>query len=96
VLVVPNQAAGLLERHGFTRIQADANVLAIDRRGRRFQGAAAANRALLALGGPWRAVGALYWLRPIGWLEDRGYRWIARNRTWLSGLAHTAPELPEG
>jgi predicted DCC family thiol-disulfide oxidoreductase YuxK len=95
VLVVMNQTPGLLDRYGFTRADADRDALAVDAAGRRFRGAAAANRALLALGPPWSTLGRLYWVRPVGRLEDRAYRWVERNRAWLSKLTRTAPELPD-
>ena len=50
--------------------------------GRRFEGAAAANRVLRELGGPWRALGSLYLLPPVRWLEDRYYARVARRRAW--------------
>lgn len=96
MLVKPNQTAGILDRYSFTRAEADQNVLAVDQTGRRFHGAAAANRALLELGPFWRRIGSLYWVGPIGWIEERLYRWVARNRSWLAELVRTRPELPDG
>lgn len=88
-----NQTPGLLERYGFTRADADFDALAVDRAGRRFRGAAAANRAFIELGPPWSILGRLYWFRPVGGFQDRAYRWIARNRSRLSNFTRTAPEL---
>ena len=96
MLVVPNQTTGLLAQLGLTRADADRGALAVDRRGRVFRGAAAGNRCLLALGPPWSSLGGLYWIAPIGRAEDRVYRWIAGNRSWLSALTRTAPELDGG
>lgn len=50
--------------------------------GRRFTGAAAVNRVLRELGGPWRLLGALYLVPPLGRLEDRYYARVARRRAW--------------
>jgi len=44
--------------------------------------AAAVNRVLRELGGGWRILGALYLVRPIGWIEDRYYARVARRRAW--------------
>jgi predicted DCC family thiol-disulfide oxidoreductase YuxK len=56
---------------------------AVEPGGRRFVGAAAANRALRELGGGWRLLGALYLVPPIGRLEDRYYARVAQRRAWL-------------
>jgi predicted DCC family thiol-disulfide oxidoreductase YuxK len=37
---------------------------------------------LRELGGGWRALGSLYLLRPIGWVEDRYYERVAKRRAW--------------
>ena len=50
---------------------------------RAFEAAAAVNRVLRELGGMWGAVGALYLVPPIAWLEDRYYAHVARRRAWL-------------
>ena len=50
--------------------------------GRVFEGAAAVNRVLRELGGPWSAIGALYLVGPIGWLEDRYYARVSHRRAW--------------
>jgi predicted DCC family thiol-disulfide oxidoreductase YuxK len=47
-----------------------------------FRAAAAVNRVLRELGGPWRVLGACYLAPPIGWLEDRYYARVARRRAW--------------
>ena len=102
VAVLPNQTPGLRERAGLSRAQVDAAAWAIDRRGHRYGGAAAINRALAELDG-WRAAAALYRLPGIRQIEDVFYRWFAANRGRFSrwgavpGCARPgAGCLPEG
>ena len=80
VLAVPNQSPGALERYGVTRAEADRAAWLIARDGRRFEGAAAINRALEEVPG-WRGAASLYRLRPLAALEEAFYRWFARNRS---------------
>jgi len=80
VAILPNQQPGLLERAGLTRAQVDTSAWAIDRAGRRYEGAAALNRTLEILGGRWRALGRLYRLPGLRQAEDVVYRWFAANR----------------
>ena len=77
----PNQEPGLIDALGLTRAEVDRAAWAIDRGGR-FEGAAAVSRVLRELGGGWRLLGSLYLLPPIGWLENRYYRRVARKRSW--------------
>ncbi len=81
---LPNQAAGLLELTGLTRAEVDREAWAFDRAGRSWGGAAAINRALRELGGPWRLLSLAYALPLVGWCEDAGYRLFARHRGRLS------------
>ncbi len=81
VVVQPNQDAGI-ESLGLTRDEVDRASWAIEKGGRRFEGAAAINRVLRELGGGWRLLGSLYLVAPLGWLEDRYYRRVARRRGW--------------
>jgi predicted DCC family thiol-disulfide oxidoreductase YuxK len=53
-----------------------------DAGGRTYTGAGAVNRVLRELGGGWGALGSLYLLPPVGWLEDRYYARVARRRAW--------------
>lgn len=76
----PNQTPGVTETFGLTRTQVDQEVWAIGPDGRRWAGAAAANRILSELGGPWKALAALYRVRPIRWVEDRFYHWFSARR----------------
>jgi predicted DCC family thiol-disulfide oxidoreductase YuxK len=98
VLAVPSQRPGLPERYGLSREQTDREAWAVDRRGRRWAGAAAINQALRQIDGPWPLVGALYALPPLAWLERRVYRWVATHRHWLSRVWSTTPacEEPDG
>jgi len=61
--------------------------------GRRWVAAAAVNRALVEVGGVWGVVGRLYWVPPVRWVEDVGYRWVARNRGRLARFWGDPPEL---
>lgn len=83
---MPNQDPGICEQFGLTRDDLDRAVWAIDHQGRRWSGAAAANRALRELGGAWPAVAALYSLPGVRDAEEAIYRWVARNRHSLSDL----------
>ena len=91
LLVLPNQAPGVLQRYGFTRAQADRAALVLDRQGRRFVGAAAVNRILRALGPPWRQLATVWAWPPARRVENVGYRLVAANRPLLSALARTRP-----
>jgi predicted DCC family thiol-disulfide oxidoreductase YuxK len=82
VEVRPNQEAGLIERLGLTRAQVDRASWAVEAGGAKFEGAAGINRVFRELGGLWAVVGALYRVPPIGWVEDRYYRRVARRRAW--------------
>ena len=77
----PNQEPGLIESLGLTRAEVDRASWAVER-GRRFEGAAGINRVLRELGGGWRLLGSLYLVAPIGWLEDKYYKRVARRRRW--------------
>jgi predicted DCC family thiol-disulfide oxidoreductase YuxK len=81
VQAIPNQQPGALERYGVTRAEADRAAWTVDAQGRRLEGAAAVNRVLAEQGGPWRAVAALYRLRPAAAAEEALYRWFARHRS---------------
>jgi predicted DCC family thiol-disulfide oxidoreductase YuxK len=80
VLVIPNQKRGALDRSGITREEARRAAWAIDRNGRRWEGAGAMNRTLQQIGGGWSIVAAPYGLPPVAALEEAFYRWFARNR----------------
>jgi predicted DCC family thiol-disulfide oxidoreductase YuxK len=80
VLVIPNQKRGALDRYRVTRDEAARAAWAIDRDGRRWEGAGAMNRTLREIGGGWSIVAAPYRLAPVAGLEELLYRWFARNR----------------
>jgi len=82
ISVRPSQEAGLIERLGLSREEADRASWAVEAEGRKFEGAAAINRVLRELGAGWRLVGSLYELPPIRWVEDRYYGRVARRRAW--------------
>ena len=94
VLVVANQSRGALQTYGVTRPEADRAAWTVDGEGRRLEGAAAINRVLHELGGGWRAVAALYRLRPVAAAEEAFYRWFAARRSRFSRLGVT-PECDE-
>jgi predicted DCC family thiol-disulfide oxidoreductase YuxK len=91
VLVIPSQRRGALRRYGITREEARRAAWAIDRDRRRYEGVAAMNRALEALGGGWSVLAAPHRIGPIAALEEVVYRWFARNR----GRFHRLGVLPE-
>lgn len=89
MLALPSQLRGTSERFGLTRKELDRAAWTIDRSGERLAGAAAINRTLAALGGPWRLVAALSHVPGIGWLEDRVYAWVAGHRRLFHRFAVT-------
>jgi predicted DCC family thiol-disulfide oxidoreductase YuxK len=89
------QAPGARGCFGLSPAETDRAAWVFDRIGRRWEGAAAINRALRELGGPWMALGALYALPPLRWVEERVYRWVARNRALLSRLWGATPPCDE-
>ena len=84
VEVVPN-IAEVARRSGISKEDLDQQVWVIDADGRRFGGAAAANRVLRETSWGWRRLAALYSVPPIGWLEDWLYAWVAARRGKLFG-----------
>ena len=82
ISVRPSQEQGLIEQLGLTRAEVERASWAVERGGRRFEGAAGISRALRELGGVWAVLGALYLAPPIAWMEDRYYRRVARRRAW--------------
>ena len=94
MLAVANQKPGVLERYNLTREEVDRAAWTIDAAGTRLEGAAAINRVLRALGGPWGAVAAVYAVPPAGRLEEALYRWFARKRSRFHRLGVT-PECDE-
>lgn len=80
VLVIANQKPGVLARYGLSRGDADRAAWTIDPQGR-LEGAAAINRVLREMGGPWPSLASVYRLKPLASLEEVGYRWFARNRS---------------
>src|SRR5579859_4849413 len=93
VLVIANQKPGVLARYGLSRSQVDRAAWAVDSQGR-VEGAAAINRVVHELGGPWPAVSSLYRVKPLAALEEAAYRRFARNRTRF-GRFGVRPECAE-
>ena len=81
VVARPNQEPGLIQELGLTRAEVDRASWAVGSGGR-FEGAAGISRVLRELGGGWRVLGSLYLVPPLGWLEDRYYKRVARRRSW--------------
>jgi predicted DCC family thiol-disulfide oxidoreductase YuxK len=94
VAAVPSQQAGVLQRYGATREEADRAALVVGATGGRLEGAAALNRVLDEIGGSWRVVAQAYRLRPIASLEEAVYGWFARRRSLFHRLGVT-PECDE-
>ena len=68
-------------------------LVAVAPGGRRWVKAAAVNRALVEVGGPWGGVGRLYAVPPVRWVEDVVYRWVARHRAGLARFWGDPPEI---
>ena len=94
VLTIANQTPGALDRYGLTRAQADRAAWTVDPDGRRLGGAAAINRVIHELGGPWRPLAAVYGFRPAAAAEEAFYRWFAARRSSFHRLGVT-PECEE-
>ena len=94
MLAIASQQPGALERYGVTRAEAERAAWTIDGEGRRLEGAAALNRVLAELGGPWSVPAALYRLPGVGPLEEALYRWFAPRRSRFSRFGVT-PECDE-
>ena len=94
VQAIANQQPGALERFGVTREEADRAAWTVDSEGRRLGGAAAINRVLAEMRGPWPAVASTYRLRPLAAAEEAVYRWFARNRSRFHRLGVT-PECDD-
>src|SRR5439155_226991 len=82
--------AGVLQRYGVARNEADRSALVVGSAGQRLGGAAALNRVLDEIGGGWRTAAKAYRLRPIALLEEALYGWFARHRSRFSRLRGTA------
>ena len=94
MLAVANQKPGVLQRYGLTREEVDRSAWTFDKSGARLGGAAAINRTLGALGGPWAAAAAAYRFPPLAVVEEAFYRWFARSRSRFHRLGVT-PECDE-
>lgn len=94
VLAVPSQQPGALERYGVSRDEAQRSAWTVEPDGRRLYGAAAMNRVLHEIGGPWRTAAALYRVRPVAALEEAFYRWFAARRSRFERLGVT-PECED-
>src|SRR5436309_14249825 len=95
VVAVPSQQAGVLQRYGVARDEADRSALVVGSAGQRLAGAAALNRVLDEIGGGWRTAAKAYRLRPIALLEEAPYRRFATHRSPLPRLRLTpAPHAP--
>ena len=76
----PSQTPGVLDDCGLTHQQVAEKAWVIDSSGRRLSGAAAVNRLLEELGGPWRVLSRISRLPFMPAIEERVYGWIARHR----------------
>jgi predicted DCC family thiol-disulfide oxidoreductase YuxK len=84
VLAVPNQRRGVAATYGLTRAELDRQAWAVEPSGRTYGGAAAINRVLAELDGPWHALSRVYGLPVVTPLEDLVYRWVAAHRQWFA------------
>ena len=81
VQAIANQKAGVLERYGITRDEADRAAWTLDGEVRRLEGAAAINRVLAEMPGIWPAITSIYRIHRIAAVEEAFYRWFARSRS---------------
>lgn len=86
ILPVPYQNSRELKRLGLRRIEARRQVYTVEEGLGKKAGAAAINRVLEILGGPWKVLAKAYSLRPVAFMEDGIYRWVSRNRHWIGPL----------
>ncbi len=89
MLALPSQLRGTTQRFGISRQDLDRAAWTVDRRGRKLAGAAAVNRTLEALGGPWRLLATLLRAPGVGWLAEWAYAWVATHRRRFRWLAVT-------
>lgn len=87
-----NQVPGVTDRYGLSRADVDRSVWVIDAGGRRASGAVAVNEVLSALGGAYRVLSWLLGARPVTWLEERAYLWVAAHREIWSRWWGDVPE----
>src|SRR5438270_13232053 len=89
IVAIPSQEAGVLQRYGITRGEAERTALAVGRHGQRLEGAAALNRVLDEIGGGWRAATRAYRFWPIGPIEESLYACFARHRARVARFGVT-------
>lgn len=80
---LPYQEPGTPERFGLDRSQVETAVWTIEASGERRSGAAAINRLLVELGGPWREAARFLGLPGVHQAETAGYRWFSEHRHWF-------------
>lgn len=88
--VMPNQQPDVVERLGLTHEAVKRSAWAVDRSGRRYEGAAAVNRTLREVGGAWGVPARLERLPGIAPIEGALYRWFSANRRYF-GMLGSAP-----
>lgn len=94
VELVRSDAPGVGERTGLRPADLEASVWTVDSDGTRRRGAAAVNRTLRELGSGFRLLASAGQVPPLGWLEERGYRFVAARRSWFSRLWSDPPGPP--
>lgn len=95
VLALPNQTPGLLAQVGLTRAAVDYEIWVITVDGRQYSGTQAANVILKELGGLGAFFSRFYSIPPLGWIENRLYRWIADHRSQISNWWGAVPECEQ-
>jgi predicted DCC family thiol-disulfide oxidoreductase YuxK len=71
--------------YGLTEADVMTAAYWVDERGRTFRGHRSIGKALMAVGGAWKPVGALMLVPPFSWLAALTYVIIAKNRHRLPG-----------
>ena len=80
VLAIPSQRKGALAGYVISPAEAERAAWAIAPDGRRWEGAAAINRVLEVIDGPWALLARAYRVPALAAAEEAFYRWFAENR----------------
>lgn len=94
MLVIASQKPGVLSSYGLTIEEAGRGAWAIERGGRRWEGAAAINRVLRELGGNPHRLASAYRVGAVAAAEEAFYRWFAPRRSRF-GRFGVRPECEE-
>ncbi|MGH7867232.1 MAG: thiol-disulfide oxidoreductase DCC family protein [Candidatus Dormibacteraceae bacterium] len=83
--IIASQSMDNLAEHGLTERDASSAAYWIDTSGRPWRGARGIARALMAIGGVWKFVGAIMDAPIVRWFSAAGYLTIVKFRRRLPG-----------